>query len=234
MTLELCVLSESTALFDELSAALRGAVCHVERVSLARTALRRARCGCASLLLIDEDPPDMSAVELLRRIRCSERCAEALVVLLTPACAEIERVIAFELGADDYVLKPIGSRELGLRLRAVLRRHSSRREAAAGPLLRGPLEIEPDTETVRCSGEPVHLTPVEFRLLEHLARKPGKLQARADLLEKVWRWCDDGCARSVGSRTVDTHIKRLREKLGSASELIETIRGAGYRMRAAP
>ena len=233
MTLELCVVTDSPTFFDQMSAALADSVAELKRVSKGEAARCRALCGCASLLLVDEDPPDMSALELLRRIRSSERGADALVTLLACSDAEIDRVIAFELGVDDYVVKPIGPKELSLRLRAVLRRHRLQRKSSER-LVRGPIEIELSSETVKCAGVPLRLTSVEFRLLQHLARRPGEVQSRAELIEKVWRWCDERSMHSVGSRTVDTHIKRLRENLGPAAEFIETIRGAGYRMRAAP
>jgi two-component system phosphate regulon response regulator PhoB len=230
MISEVCVVSSSPTLAIELEEALRDDKVCIEPVSSAQMALRRATCGCSSALVLDEDPPDMAAAELLRLLRNSDRGRDALVVVLSERCSEIDRVIAFELGADDFVAKPIGIRELSLRLKAVLRRHGEGRDHAR--VLRiGPFAIDTVEETVTCEGEPIRLTAVEFRLLEHLARNSGQVQDRRELLARVWRWCDTGGERGGVSRTVDTHVKRLREKLGPAADLIETIRGVGYRLR---
>lgn len=202
----------------------------IEPVSTAAIALKRASCGCSSAIVLDEDPPDMAAAELLRHLSTTEHGGDALVIVLSERCSEIDRVIAFELGADDFIAKPIGTRELSLRLKAVLRRHGDERRGL-DVLKIGPFVIDTREETVTCNGEPIRLTSVEFRLLEHLARNSGQVQDRRALLARVWRWCDTSGDRGGVSRTVDTHVKRLREKLGPASNLIETIRGVGYRLR---
>ena len=160
------------------------------------------------------------------------RGRDTLVIVLSERSSEIDRVIAFELGADDFIPKPIGVRELALRIRAVLRRHAGERQRAS-KLVAGPFVIDTRAESVTCNGEPVRLTAVEFRLLEHLALNSGQVQDRRELLARVWRWCDTNGDGASVSRTVDTHVKRLREKLGPASDLIETIRGVGYRMKLA-
>ena len=232
MVFELCVLSASPKLAIELDGAFDGDKIHVEPVSTGATALKRASCGCSTAVLLDEDPPDMTTAELLRHLSNSQRGRDTLAIIFSERASEIDRVIAFELGADDFIAKPIGTRELSLRLKAVLRRHADERQSI--PTLRvGPFVIDTRSETVTCNGNPVRLTSVEFRLLEHLARNTGQVQDRRELLSRVWRWCDAGGDRGSLSRTVDTHVKRLREKLGPASELIETIRGVGYRLRLA-
>jgi two-component system phosphate regulon response regulator PhoB len=232
MVFELCVLSSSPTLGIELEAALQDDNICVEPVVTGGVALKRAYCGCSTAILLDEDPPDMAAAELLRHLSNNDRGRDALVIVLSERATEIDRVIAFELGADDFIAKPIGTRELSLRLRAVLRRHADGRQRVR-TLEVGPFVIDTRDETVTCNGEPVRLTAVEFRLLEHLARNSGQVQDRRELLARVWRWCDTTGDRAEVSRTVDTHVKRLREKLGPASELIETIRGVGYRLRLA-
>ncbi len=230
MLFELSVLSSSPTLGIELERALAGEKIHVEHVSSGASALKRASCGCSSAILLDEDPPDMTAAELLRHLSNDDRGRSALAVVLSERSGEIDRVIAFELGADDFIPKPIGIRELSLRLKAVLRRHRDGRQQAQTFRVE-PFVIDARNETVTCSGEPVRLTSVEFRLLEHLARNSGRVQDRRELLARVWRWCDTGGDQAAVSRTVDTHVKRLREKLGPASQFIETIRGVGYRLR---
>jgi two-component system phosphate regulon response regulator PhoB len=228
---EVCVLSSSPTLCVELGAAFADdhKICLEPTVS-AETAVKRAVCGCSSAILIDDDPSDMTTAELLRHVRGTDRGRDALVVLMSSKASEIDRVIAFELGADDFIAKPIGTRELSLRLSAVLRRHRDRR-IQARKLCVGPFVLDTKREEVTCRGEKLSLTSVEFRLLEHLARHEGQVQDRRMLLARVWRWCDGGEDRGGLSRTVDTHVKRLREKLGPAAEFVETIRGVGYRLR---
>jgi two-component system phosphate regulon response regulator PhoB len=232
MIFEVCVVSSSPTLAIELEGMLEGDNVCIEPVASGKVALKRASCGCSSAILLDEDPPDMTAAELLRDLSHSERGRDALVIVLSERAGEIDRVIAFELGADDFVAKPIGTRELSLRVKAVLRRHADDRERAH-TIHVGPFSIDTRNQTVLCDGEPIRLTSVEFRLLEHLARNSGQVQDRRELLARVWRWCDATGDRGGMSRTVDTHVKRLREKLGSASGLIETIRGVGYCLRLA-
>lgn len=232
MIFEVCVVSSSPTLALELEDALRDDNICIEPVATGTNAVKRASCGCSTAVLLDEDPPDMAAAELLRHLSNSGRGRDALTIVLSERATEIDRVIAFELGADDFIAKPIGVRELGLRLKAVLRRHADDRERVR-TLRVGPFVIDTVEQTVTCNGEPVRLTAVEFRLLEHLARNSGQVQDRRELLARVWRWCDTNGDRAAVSRTVDTHVKRLREKLGPASELIETIRGVGYRLRLA-
>lgn len=231
MIVEVCVVSSSPATAMELQELMRDERIAIEHSPLGKVALDRAACGCASALLLDEDPADMTAAELLRHLSNSDRGRHALSLVLSERSSEIDRVIAFELGADDFIAKPIGGRELVLRIRAVLRRHGDERQQ---PVLEvGPFTIDTRAETVTCQGEALRLTSVEFRLLEHLARNSGQVQDRRELLARVWKCCDLSGERSGVSRTVDTHVKRLREKLGPASELIETIRGVGYRLRMA-
>ncbi len=232
MLSEVCVVSSAPSLVAELQKAFADENVCLEHATTGEVALRRALCGCSSAVLVDEQPPDMTTAELLRRLRGSDRGREALVALLSANASEIDRVIAFELGADDFIAKPIGARELSLRLSAVLRRHRDERRRDR-ELRVGPFVIDTRGETVTCNGEALALTSVEFRLLEHLARNPGEVQERRVLLERVWRWCDVSEERASLSRTVDTHVKRLREKLGPASEFVETIRGVGYRMKLA-
>ncbi|MGB5703164.1 MAG: response regulator transcription factor [Polyangiales bacterium] len=232
MISELCVLSTSPTLGIELEGALSDDKICVESVASGATALKRACCGCSTAILLDDDPPDMAAAELLRHLANSDRGRDVLVIVVSERSREIDRVIAFELGADDFIAKPIKTRELCLRLKAVLRRHAVQMQHMR-TLRAGPFVIDTIDETVTCNGKAVQLTSVEFRLLEHLALNSGQVQDRRELLARVWRWCDTGGDRAAVSRTVDTHVKRLREKLGPASEFIETIRGVGYRLRLA-
>ncbi len=147
--------------------------------------------------------------------------------MITARGEEIDRIVGFELGADDYVVKPFSPRELVLRVEAIVRR------AAAAPpeppraaIAIGTLEVDTEAHEVRVDGEVVDLTPIEFKLLHALASRPGRLHTRDVLLDEVW-----GYAPGLETRTVDTHVKRLRAKLGSARDSVETLRGLGYRFR---
>jgi two-component system, OmpR family, phosphate regulon response regulator PhoB len=182
------------------------------------------------LVLLDLMLPDMSGTEICRELRQDEALRRVPVVMLTAKDAEIDRVVGFEVGADDYVTKPFSVRELMLRVRAVLRR--ARDTGAPVPQKRitfGRMEIDPDAHQLWVDGAEIVLTALEFRLLLTLLERRGRVQTRTTLLEDVW-----GIHADITTRTVDTHVKRLREKLGAAGEYVETIRGVGYRLRAQP
>ncbi len=195
----------------------------VETATTGEEALTRLRRSTPDLMVLDLMLPDLSGEEVCRRVRADPDRASLPVIMLTAKSEEVDRVVGFELGADDYVTKPFSPRELVLRVKALLRR-SSEATAVSAPLERGPLRL--DTERHRCAvtGEEVELTAKEFQLLEALMRRPGRVMTREKLLDEVW-----GSDIAVTSRTIDTHLKRLREKLGVAAELIETVRGLGYR-----
>jgi two-component system phosphate regulon response regulator PhoB len=145
------------------------------------------------------------------------------IIMLTARADEVDRVVGFELGADDYVTKPFSPRELTLRVGAVLRR--KRPQAAISDCLEhGPLRLDAERHRCLVDGDEVELTAKEFDLLQHLMMRPGRVMTRERLLDQVW-----GSDIAVTTRTIDTHLKRLREKLGPAGALIETVRGVGYR-----
>ena len=177
------------------------------------------------LVLLDLMLPDLPGTEICRRIKSDPRTRHVPVVMLTAKGDEVDRVVGFELGADDYVTKPFSVRELVLRLKAVLRR------AGAGPgkeQLRervGPIRVDAEAHRAFVDGVEIELTPLEFRLLSTFMSRLGRVQSREQLLEDVWEMSPD-----VETRTVDTHVKRLREKLGAGRDLLETVRGIGYRM----
>ena len=181
------------------------------------------------LVVLDLNLPDISGTEVCRRLRAGGSTQRLPIVMLTARSAEIDRVLGFEVGADDYVSKPFSPRELVLRVGAVLRRAAppaeETAEAGAGITI-GSLTIDVPRHEVRVAAESVPLTALEFKLLLDLASRRGRVQSRDALLERVW-----GYAPGIETRTVDTHVKRLREKLGQAADYIETVRGVGYRMR---
>ena len=182
------------------------------------------------LLILDWMMPKMDGLEVCRRVR---RDSIVPILMLTARSDEIDRVLGLEVGADDYLTKPFGVRELLARVKAMLRRVELFREAAsedAQPVLTaGPLRIDLAQHTVTVDAEAVELTPKEFDLLALLVRNPGRAFARDYLLEKVWGYEYGGF-----DRTVDTHVLRLRKKLGASGDQIETVWGVGYRLTARP
>jgi two-component system, OmpR family, phosphate regulon response regulator PhoB len=169
--------------------------------------------------------PDLPGTEICRRIKADPRTRHVPVVMLTAKGDEVDRVVGFELGADDYVTKPFSVRELVLRLRAVLRRAGSGRGADLPRAQVGPIRVDVEAHRAFVDGEEMDLTPLEFRLLTTFMSRLGRVQSREQLLEDVWEMSPE-----VETRTVDTHVKRLREKLGAGRDLLETVRGIGYRM----
>ncbi len=180
------------------------------------------------LILLDLMLPDISGTDICRQIRAQDRTRDIPVLMLTAKGEEIDRVVGFEVGADDYVTKPFSVRELMLRVKAILKRGRVS-DATAEQLTFGCLTIDVPGHRVVVDGKEVVLTALEFRLLETFLDRKGRVQTRDVLLEDVWDIHAD-----VTTRTVDTHVKRLREKLDSAGKYIETIRGVGYRFRSSP
>lgn len=177
------------------------------------------------LVLLDVMLPDVSGTEICRQIKGDPRTRHVPVVMLTAKGEEVDRVVGFEIGADDYVTKPFSVRELVLRLKAVLRRAGGGRPAERPPESVGPIRVDVDAHRVFVDEAEVQLTPLEFRLLTTMMARLGRVQSREQLLEDVWEM-----SAEVETRTVDTHVKRLREKLGSGRDLLETVRGIGYRL----
>lgn len=180
------------------------------------------------LIVLDLMLPDLNGTEVCRELRRHEATRGVPIVFLTARDNEIDRVVAFELGADDYVAKPFSVRELTLRVRALLRRAKATRPAPqpSGEQNFERLRVDAEAHQVWVDASEVSLTALEFRLLHTLLSRRGRVQTRSQLLEDVW-----GVHADVTTRTVDTHVKRLREKLGEAGIYVETIRGVGYRFR---
>ena len=186
-------------------------------------ALAFARRTTPSLVVLDLMLPGLNGTEVCRRLRAEPETRSVPVIMLSARAEEIDRVVGFEVGADDYVTKPFSPRELLLRVRAVLRRAPAD-GGGEGPLDFGDLKLDESGHRVWVDGAEVALTHTEFKLLTTLARRIGRVQSRGQLLQDVWDAPPD-----LNTRTVDTHMKRLREKLGGASGHIETVRGVGYR-----
>ncbi|KAI9549222.1 putative phosphate regulon transcriptiol regulatory protein PhoB-like [Daphnia sinensis] len=179
------------------------------------------------VILLDWMLPGESGLTLARRWRASARTKAVPILMLTARGDEADRVAGLDAGADDYIVKPFSPRELLARIRAVLRRRVP--ESAGGAVKIGDLQLDADTYRVSWQDKPLKVGPTEFKLLQYLMRHPERVHTRGMLLDKVW-----GDHVYIEERTVDVHVKRLRESLGDAGAMIETVRGAGYRLTAAP
>ena len=175
-----------------------------------------------NLVILDLMLPGISGLDVCRDLRMNVVNENVAVVMLTAKNEEIDRIVGFELGADDYVTKPFSVRELILRVKVLLKKRSD--DIDQNLLESGPIAMNLDAHDVSVEGKNILLTALEFKLLKHLLKRKGRVQTRDQLLGDVW-----GYGSEVTTRTVDTHIKRLREKLGKPGELIQTIRGVGYR-----
>ena len=179
------------------------------------------------VIILDLMLPDGSGLTLCRDIKSDAKTKHIPIIILTAKTEEVDRVVGFELGADDYVTKPFSVRELILRVKAILKRgiDSPQQENDSFDIEAGDIRLNLDAHQVFVGDEEITLTALEFRLLKHLLDRRGRVQTRDQLLEEVWGYSSD-----VTTRTVDTHIKRLREKLLGAGDCIQTIRGVGYRL----
>ena len=176
-----------------------------------------------NLVILDLMLPGVSGLDVCRELRSNDNHDGLGIVMLTAKSEEIDRIVGFELGADDYVTKPFSVRELILRVKVLLKKRTD--DGANEQILEfGPILMNLDAHDVSIDGKIVNLTALEFKLLKHLLKRKGRVQTRDQLLGDVW-----GYSSEVTTRTVDTHIKRLREKLGAPGDLIQTIRGVGYR-----
>ncbi|MBS0405108.1 MAG: phosphate regulon transcriptional regulator PhoB [Proteobacteria bacterium] len=178
------------------------------------------------VVLLDWMLPGQSGLQLARKWRADPRTKSIPILMLTARGDEPEKVAGLDAGADDYITKPFSTQELLARIRAVLRRRAP--EHSGESVTVADLHLDPDTYRVSWRGQPLKLGPTEFKLLHHLMRHAERVHSRAQLLDKVW-----GDHVFIEERTVDVHIKRLREALGEAAVLLETVRGAGYRITAA-
>ncbi len=219
------VVEDETDLAELVAFNLRAAGHDVSVVHDGHAALAEIQRAQPDLLVLDVMLPDLSGVEVCRRLRRSPDTARLPVLMLTARSDEVDRIVGFEVGADDYVPKPFSPRELVLRVEAILRRTIPAGEVEGQQVIAlGELTIDVPAHRVEVQGKEVLLTALEFRLLLDLASRAGRVQTRDALLERVW-----GYSPNVETRTVDTHVKRLREKLGAGAARIETVRGVGYR-----
>jgi two-component system, OmpR family, phosphate regulon response regulator PhoB len=188
--------------------------------------IERASVDLPDLILLDLMLPGLLGTEVCKALRKDQRTARIPIIMITAKGDEIDRVVGFEVGADDYIVKPFSMREVALRIKAVMRRFEQESQAPAHDHLTiGDIVIDKKRHIVISIGNEVELTSTEFRLLLYLAEKKGCVQSREQLLQKVW-----GYNNTADTRTVDTHVTRLRGKLGVPGNVIKTVRGFGYKI----
>ena len=185
--------------------------------------LERLFASRPDALVLDLMLPGRNGLEILREVRSEPATRDLPVIVLTARSTEMDKLLGFEHGADDYLTKPFSPRELVMRVEALLRR--ARPDRAAGAVEVGDLKLDAHTREASWKGKPLTLTPREFELLAFLAGRPGRVFSREELLRKVWGYDFVG-----ETRTVDVHVRRLRAKLGARNDVIETVKGAGYKM----
>jgi two-component system phosphate regulon response regulator PhoB len=224
------VVEDETALVEVLQYNLERAGFETDVYERGDAALDGLRGKPPDLILLDLMLPGLDGLELARILKRDERTAHIPILVLTAKSEEVDRIVGLELGADDYITKPFSPREVVLRCKAVLRRaRPVETAAAAEPMVwleAGDLRLDVEGHRVFVGDEEIALTPIEFRLLHFLLERKGRAQSRAQLLSDIWGYSED-----VDSRTVDTHIRRLRKKLGAEGGRVETVTGIGYRLR---
>ena len=224
-----CVKSKVLVVDDEPEAVelvefnLKGAGYEVSTASDGAEALNKARRIQPNLVILDVMMPEIDGMEVCKLLRRDPATSNIPIIMLTAKASEVDRVLGLELGADDYVVKPFSPRELVLRVKKLLDRGKPA-EAAKEKMVFGDLVIDMPRHAVFWKGKEIELTATEFKLLVTLAQRKGRVQSRDTLLRDVW-----GYESMIDTRTVDTHMRRLREKLGLASKYLDTLRGVGYR-----
>ena len=222
-TEKILIVEDEPDVAELLAHHLKAAGFGVEIAENGRIALAAIKNQPPSLVVLDLMLPEMSGLDLCRTVKADPKTSNIAIVILSAKIEELDRVLGFELGADDYVVKPFSPREFVLRIRAILRRKS---QGGKEDLLRvGNLLLDRSRHEVRAGDRLIECTATEFKLLSILMERQGRVQARDRLLSDVW-----GYDSIIDTRTVDTHMRRLRDKLGKFGRYIETVRGFGYRL----
>ena len=219
---KILIIEDESDVADLLEMGLRKAGFKTTTAADGAAGLQKARDNRPDFIILDLMLPKMSGLEVCRILKSDVATSHVPILMLTAKAEEIDRIVGLEFGADDYVTKPFSPREVILRIRAILRRGEKPEEM----LQAGSISIDPARHQVRVNSKRVHLTSLEFKLLRTLIQRRGRVQERDKLLNDVW-----GYESMIDTRTVDTHVRRLREKLGKAGDAIETVRGFGYRLR---
>jgi len=218
------VLDDDPDILELVSVHLRRAGMKVREFVDGESFYRSLSRDIPDLVLLDLMLPDADGMEVCKFLKRQDRLSSVPVIMLTARGDEVDKVLGLEIGADDYITKPFSPKELVARVKAVLRRAEPRQEAA--PVVEvGPLRMDLKRHLVEVEGRPVDVTPVEFRILELLVSKAGWVFSRDRILDFLW-----GHDKIVSERTIDVHIRHMREKMGRASALIKNVRGAGYKL----
>ncbi len=221
--LKILVVDDEPDTIELISFNLRNAGYEIITAEDGAEALRKAKAQIPNLIILDLMLPEVDGLEVNKMLRADAATTHIPVLMLTAKAGEVDRILGLELGAKDYVTKPFSPRELILRVRNILRQGETK--STEQKLYRfGDLTIDLERHMVTVAGKPIELTATEFRLLALLAQRRGRVQSREQLLQDVWHYDS-----IIDTRTVDTHMRRLREKLGKASKYLDTVRGVGYR-----
>jgi len=188
--------------------------------------LRLAKEKHPALILLDLMLPGIDGLEVCRQIRATKEISSTPIIMLTAKGEETDKVVGLEVGADDYMTKPFSLKELMARIKSILRRYGKETAPTKPRLKQREIEVDADRHEVKVAGKPVELTAKEFGLLQYLMENPGRVFSRETLLDKVW-----GIDVAIETRTVDVHMRRLREKLGKAGKYLATLRGVGYKFK---
>jgi len=222
MKTRILVVDDEPDALELIEVNLKAAGFEVVSAANGRVALEKARATMPALVLLDVMLPEVDGLEVCKNLRRDSKTATIPIIMLTARAAELDRVLGLELGADDYVTKPFSPRELILRIKNLLKR-GNRAESAQEIHFAG-MVIDRARHLVTFKDKPLELTLTEFKLVTVLAERKGRVQSREQLLKDVW-----GYNTMIDTRTVDTHMRRLRDKLGDAAKLLDTVRGVGYR-----
>ncbi len=229
MSPRVLIVEDEPDIVELVSYNLRQAGMEVDSAGDGESALERVAVQRPDLIILDVMLPGVDGLEFCRLLRQRPDVRDIPIMMLTARAEEVDRIVGLELGVDDYVTKPFSPRELVLRVKAILRRVDGQARTAAGNTPRlsaGPIVIDLQSHDAYVDGAALTLTATEFNLLQTLMERRGRVQSREELLNVVW-----GYQYAGYGRTVDTHVRRLREKLGDAHEMVETVRGVGYRLR---
>ena len=219
---KILIIEDESDVADLLAMGLRKAGYRVSMAADGASGSQNARDNRPDFIILDLMLPKMSGLEVCKILKSDTATSRIPILMLTAKAEEVDRIVGLEFGADDYVTKPFSPREVMLRIRAILRRGEKPEET----LQAGSIAIDPARHQVRVNGKRVHLTSLEFKLLRTLIQRRGRVQDRDKLLNEVW-----GYESVIDTRTVDTHVRRLRKKLGKVADAIESVRGFGYRLR---
>src|SRR2546428_9307211 len=218
------IIEDERDVVDLLTLSLRKAGFTISTATDGAAGLQKARSEKPAFVILDLMLPRMPGLEICKILKSDPATRQIPIMMLTAKAEEIDRIVGLEFGADDYVTKPFSPREVVLRIRAIMRRGETKQDDER--LTAGPITVDPARYEVCVSGKRITLTSLEFKLLRTLMQRRGRVQAPDRLLNDVW-----GYESVIDTRTVDTHVRRLRKKLGKAADAIESVRGFGYRLR---